>query len=87
MLVVLLAFLFIAGNALAMSSDNYRLDWYVVLTGGGGGPADSANYAADFTIGQSAKGASSSNNYAAGLGYWYGIGKRRVLLPLVMRGF
>ena len=73
--------------ALAMSSTNYRLDWYVVLTGGGGGSTDSTNYGASFTIGQTARESSSSTNYEVGLGYWYGVGERRVLLPLVLRGF
>jgi hypothetical protein len=26
-------------TVLALSSDNYRLDWFTPLTGGGGGPA------------------------------------------------
>jgi hypothetical protein len=86
-LVALLALLLVVGNALAMSSDSYRLDWYVVLTGGGGGAADSTHYATNYTFGQTARGLSSSDNYEVGLGYWYGVGKHRVLLPLVLRGF
>jgi hypothetical protein len=83
------AFFLLAGSVLAlpMASDNYRLDWYVVLTGGGGGPTDSTNYAANFTIGQTACGLSSSTNYEVGLGYWYGLGGYKVYLPLVMRNF
>ena len=86
---LVVALLLLAGNALAgMSSANYRLDWYVVLTGGGGGPTDSTNYAANFTIGQTAKGSSSSTNYAAGLGYWYGAAvEYRIYLPLVMKDY
>ena len=63
----------LAGGALAMSSANYRLDWFTPLTGSGGGAAGSANYATNLTIGQAAIGGSSSANYAAGLGYWYGV--------------
>jgi hypothetical protein len=84
--IVLLCALVLAGSALAMSSPNYRLDWYVLLTGGGGGPTGSANYAANFTVGQSAIGAADSANYAAGLGYWYGAaGEYRIYLPLVLK--
>jgi len=85
----LAAFLLLAGRARAMSSDHYRLDWFVPLTGGGGGPASSTNYAVNFTVGQSVIGAS-SNTYRAYLGYWCGIAEAaavsyRIYLPLVMR--
>ncbi len=80
--------LLLAGGALAMSSANYRLDWFTPLTGGGGGPANSANYAVNFTVGQSAIGASTSTNYGVCLGYWCGAGEQyRVYLPLVLRDF
>jgi hypothetical protein len=83
------ALLLLAGSVLAlpMASDNYRLDWYVVLTGGGG-PTGSTNYAANFTIGQTASSLASSANYEAGLGYRYGTaGGHKIHLPLVMRAF
>ena len=78
----------LAGGALAMSSANYRLDWFTPLTGGGGGTASSTNYAVNLTIGQAAIGRSSSANTAAGLGYWYGYGVEppfRVYLPVVLK--
>ena len=85
-LLCLLGGLLLAGRALAMRSDHYWLDWYTPLTGGGGGPASSAHYAVDFTVGQSVIGASASTHYRAGLGYWYGaVGQYRVYLPLVLR--
>jgi hypothetical protein len=85
---VFVALLLLAGNALAgMSSTNYRLDWFTPLTGGGGGPASSTNYAVNFTVGQSAIGFSASDNYSAGLGYWYGIEEYRLYLPLVLRDY
>lgn len=84
--IVLLCALVLVGNALAMRSDNYWLDWFTPLTGGGGGPTNSANYAANFTVGQTARGAAYSTNYAIGLGYWYGVGGGyQIYLPLVIR--
>ncbi len=78
--------LLLAGRALAMSSANYRLDWFTPLTGGGGGPAQSAHYAVNFTVGQSAIGMASSSNYGGCLGYWCGAAAEyRIYLPLVLR--
>ncbi len=90
-ILAILLFLLVAGAALAMSSANYRLDWFVPLTGGGGGPSSSTNYQVNFTIGQSVIGASSSANYRAGLGYWYGYGTvvqpsgYKIFLPIVLK--
>ncbi len=82
----LLVVLLLSTSALAMSSANYRLDWFVPVTGGGGGPASSANYAVNFTVGQSAIGAAQSTTYGGCLGYWCGVaGQYRVYLPLVLR--
>ena len=83
---VLFVVCLLAGSALAMSSTNYRLDWFTPLTSGGGGAASSTNYAVNLTIGQAAIGGSSSANYAAGLGYWYGVEQQfRVYLPIVIK--
>jgi len=83
---VLFVVCLLAGSALAMSSTNYLLDWFTPLTSGGGGAASSTNYAANLTIGQAAIGGSSSANYAAGLGYWYGVEQQfRVYLPIVIK--
>ena len=84
---ILMILLLVAGSALAMSSPNYRLDWFTPMTGGGGGPASSATYAANFTVGQTVIGASASENYGSGLGYWYGLLDNilRNLLPLVTK--
>ena len=82
----LLCGLLLAGVALAMDSDNYRLDWFTPLTGGGGGAASSTNYAVNLTVGQSAIGASSGTDYEGCLGYWCGAAiEHRVYLPLVVR--
>ena len=85
LLAVLLCILW-TSSALAMSSTNYKLDWFTPLTSGGGGAASSTNYAVNLTIGQAAIGGSSSANYAAGLGYWYGVEQQfRVYLPIVLK--
>jgi hypothetical protein len=85
-LLTLIVLLLLAGSAMAMSSTNYRLDWFTPLTSGGGGAASSPNYAVNVTIGQSATGPSSSTNYQVGLGYWYGaVVGYKIYLPLVLR--
>ena len=71
LLTLLLLLLFVQGVH-AMESANFALDWFTPLNSSGGGPAGSANYAANITIGQTAISASSSPNYRVGLGYWYG---------------
>jgi hypothetical protein len=84
--VVLMGGLLLAQIALAMSSTNYKLDWFTPLTTGGGGAMSSANYAANITVGQTVRGASASTNYQAGLGYWYGAGGAyRVFLPVILK--
>jgi len=87
LVVILLCILLTTGIVWAMSSTNYRLDWFTPLTGGGGGPTDSTNYAANFTVGQTARGQSSSTNYGACLGYWCGEIEHKVYLPLVLRNY
>jgi hypothetical protein len=86
-LLTVVALFLLAGSGLAMRSDNYWLDWFTPLTGGGGGPASSDNYAANFTVGQTATGVSSSSSYQACLGYWCGGSSYRIYLPLVLRDY
>lgn len=82
---VLFVLCLLAGSALAMTSTNYRLDWFTPLTGGGGA-ANSTNYAVNLTVGQAAIGGSSSTNYSVGLGYWYGVEQQfQVYLPIVIK--
>jgi len=82
----LLCTLLLAGVALAMSSTNYRLDWFTPGTSGGGGAAGSTHYAVNLTVGQSAIGMSTSANYGGCLGYWCGAAvEYKIYLPLVLR--
>jgi hypothetical protein len=81
----LVVLLMLAGSALAMESDNYRLDWFTLMTGSGG-EAGSDSYAASFTVGQTVTGASSGASYDSCLGYWCGgAAEYRTYLPLVWR--
>ncbi|MCP4541950.1 MAG: hypothetical protein GY832_32885 [Chloroflexi bacterium] len=85
-LMTLVVLLLLASSALAMSSDNYRLDWFTPMTGSGGQGLSSANYAANFSVGQTAVGASSSANYEGCLGYWCRADTGHyIYLPLVLR--
>jgi hypothetical protein len=84
----LLCALLLGRMALAMSSDNYRLDWFTPVSGSGGGSASSDHYAVNFTVGQTVIGTSDSSNYEGCLGYWCGGAARyRIYLPLVLRSF
>ena len=83
--IALMALFLLAANAQAMSSTNYKLEWFVPLTGGGGGPAASATYAVNFTVGQTAVGNMASANYSLGLGFWADNGPSPVYLPLILR--
>jgi hypothetical protein len=89
-LLAVLSCILLTGKALAMDSTNYRLDWFIPLTGGGGA-ANSANYAINFAAGQSASGTSYSASYGGCLGYWCARGPAAapgsyaIYLPLVLR--
>ncbi len=77
--------LLLTTTALAMSSDNYGLEWHTALMGSGG-PAQSTNFAVNLTIGQSAIASASSTNYQAGMGYWYGLlPNYPMYLPIISR--
>ena len=81
----------LGGMALAMSSDNYRIDWDVIA--GGGVPASSASYTLRSTMGQAAIGSSSSASFQLGAGYWYGVGvpapppAYKICLPIILKNY
>jgi len=87
MFFLLSAVLLVASQVLAISSTNYRLDWYVPLAGGASGSASSTNYAIDFTVGQSAIGTSASTSFDGCLGYWCTAFEQRIFLPLVLKHY
>jgi hypothetical protein len=84
-MLALIAMLLVAGRALAMSSDHYRLDWFTPLTGAGGGSSNSTSYAVNLTVGQTASGTSASTTYDTCLGYWCMAFEHRVFLPVILR--
>ncbi len=84
-LLMSIGLLLLVSTASAMSSANYRLDWFTPLTTGGGGAATSTHYVVNLTIGQTAYDTSTSTHYQAGLGYWAGLVTYRVYLPLVLK--
>jgi hypothetical protein len=89
-LLTLLLILLCVQGVQAMESSNFSLDWFTPLNSGGGGPTSSTHYAANFTIGQTSIGRASSDNYHAGLGYWYGITKElgaifQIHLPVITK--
>ncbi len=81
---LILATLVLVGNVWAMSSANYRLDWFVPLTGTGGA-AISTHYAIGYTVGQSVGGRFIGAEESACLGFWCAGTTHRLFLPLVVR--
>ena len=68
-ILLLVPLLALVGSALAMSSKQYALDWFVPLTSGGGGMPRSTNFAVDFSIGQTVIGEPVSDAMIARRGY------------------
>ncbi len=83
--IMFLLLLVLVSDALAMSSTNYTLNWFLPLNGSGGSQMSSTNYKVDVTLGQTAIGISTSANYGVGLGYWYGMIGSSTYLPLIMK--
>jgi hypothetical protein len=81
LLLAALVGLLIVGSALAMVSENYRIDWFVPFSGGGSRNMSSPGYAIDATYGQTAISAGASQNYLVGLGFWHGIIQGNIVLP------
>jgi hypothetical protein len=89
-LLILMAIMGPAANGYAMNSTNFKLDWFVPLTAGSVGSSQSTHFALNFTLGQTVVGPGSSDQFKAGLGFWYGgmegvIQPFRLYLPLIER--
>ncbi len=81
----ILGVLIITPRASAMYSPNYRLDWFVPLSGTGG-DAESANYAIQYTVGQTVVGDVTGGGKWISLGFWPGItGGQTIYLPVILR--
>ena len=83
-LLALVLALLLTSAAQAMSSANYRLDWLIPLSSGGGGEGHSAHYIANYSVGQTAIYESGSTNYTAKMGFWQ-VFLRFLRLPLVLK--
>jgi hypothetical protein len=81
----LLALILLSVRLLAMSSPNYRLDWFTPMTTGGGEASASVHYAINLSVGQTAIGGSNSAGYGSSLGYWPGIMSSRAYLPIILK--
>jgi hypothetical protein len=68
-----LAAILLASSALAMASANYRLDWYLPMTGGGFHNRQSATFILSGTYGQTGILSLTSSQYRGQLGFWGGI--------------
>lgn len=70
-LVTGLVILSVAGVAVSQTLGDYVVPWHVV--GSGGGPADSASYVVNGTVGQAAAGPPElhSSRHTVSAGYWF----------------
>lgn len=71
----------LAANALA--KDGYEMPRHVI--GGGGGAVTAGGYALHSTLGQAVVGDNSGASYDLCTGFWCGLGRYTVYLPLVLR--
>lgn len=85
MMLVSVLVLFLASAALAASSEQFRVDWLVPFSGGGG-TASSAGYTLNITVGQTGGSSSTSAGYSVHLGFWsLNAQDTPVFMPLVAR--
>lgn len=85
LLLLVLALLLVAAAAYAMSSTNFRLNWYEFQAGSGEPRMTSVNFAIDVSASELAAVTSSSTNYAVRMGYWSAFPGSRVFLPMTLR--
>ena len=69
----------------AVAANGYEISSYVI--GGGGGHSEASPYTLDGTVGQAVAGVVSNAPYELCAGFWCGMGRYKVYLPLVLRDF
>jgi hypothetical protein len=79
---LLLALLAVAGGALAAGTPT--ISRYVIA--GGGSEVTAGDYTLRGTLGQPVTGRVSSGTYELCAGFWCGLARYKVFLPLVLRG-
>ena len=88
-LLILLLGLLLVNAVQAGSSASYALDWMIPLTSGGGGQAESANYAFNYSLGQTSIGSMASTGYGLKLGFWQefiqSLANLFVWLPVILK--
>ncbi len=77
----LLTLVLLTSNVLAF--DGYEIPRYVI--GGGGSHLQAGVYTLDATIGQAVAGRALNLPYDLCAGFWCGLGRYKVYLPLVLR--
>jgi hypothetical protein len=55
------------------------------VIGGGGGRSEAGSFVLNGTAGQAVAGTASNAPYELGAGFWYGMGRYEIYLPLVLR--
>ena len=89
LLVLLLGLGLLAKTVQAGSSASYVLDLIIPLTSGGGGQAESANYAVNYSLGQTSIGSMASTGYGLKLGFWQefiqSLANLFVWLPVILK--
>lgn len=78
----LLLIALLAGGIVLAAAD-YEISRYVI--GAGGGPARAGDCTLDGTLGQPVVGWSTTAAYDLCAGFWCGLGRYKVYLPLVLR--
>ena len=82
---LLVAALLLAASlgSVALANGSLTIDRWVI--GGGGGHSEAGSYVLDATVGQAAAGVMSNAPYELCAGFWCGMGRYKVFLPLVLK--
>ena len=78
---IAITLLLLTGTALA--NGTLTIDRWVI--GGGGGHSEAGSYVLDATVGQAVAGVTSNTPYELCAGFWCGMGRYKVYLPLILR--